>query len=389
MTTNWKRLALVSSTALGLLIVLAIIGAFVAYNRFIAPEAPTNLAVPQELTTAGVLLGKDVLAKSTYVQDARLGTVSEIAIGTLDPKQGHRIVIVGSKGALFLDGSAQPQSFVLFSVHASHVNILDVDGNGIFEFVDRGGGWQDVSLMDHKGNAIWTYGGIPGVDDLAAGDLDGNGILDFVVGFNGSGGVRLLDRAAKEIWKQPDGNVWHVELADADADGKPEIIHSNAEGKMTVRDGDGKAIRSMKLGPYFSFFSLARWPDKKSAQYALFAEDNVIWLFDFFGKSVAQFAAPASGSLGDARGVPFRIRIDHPEYFASVVAFANWDKSVLYVHGPTKNLVYQEIIPEECPSITSIPSETGIKEDLLVGCDQTVFRYSGIAQPSKLQSTPE
>jgi hypothetical protein len=376
MITKRKKVLIGFSIALGVLIILVIVGGFIAYRYFISPMISDRLAVPEALNKTGVLVGEGFLSKSIYVQDTRLGTISDIAFGEFDPSPGPEIAIVGTQGTLFLDDKAKAKSSVMFSLRTGHPAIVDVEGDGVSEFLDRGGGWQNISLIDHKGNAIWTYGGMPGVDNISAGDIDGDGVLEFVVGFNGGGGVRLLDRNAKEKWKQPDGNVWHVELVDTNADGSLEIIHSNAAGEMTVRDKDGKIIHKAKPAPYFSSFSLCRWPNKESPQYALLAENDTIWVFDFFGKCVAHFDAPISGTLGHARGVPTKIQSDRPEYFAVVAEFSNWNKSILYVYGSDKKLIYQEIIPETCQSIASLSSDSKNSELLLVGCDGKVWKYS-------------
>lgn len=364
------------SVGLGVFIILVIAGGFIAYRYFISPMISEQLAMPEALNKTGVLVGKGFLSKSIYVQDTRLGTISDIAFGDFDPSPGPEIAIVGTKGTLFLDDKAKEKSLVMFSLRVGHAAIVDVDGDGVCEFLDRGGGWQKVSLIDHKGNAIWTYGGMPRVDNVSAGDIDGDGILEFVVGFNGGGGVRLLDRNAKEKWKQPDGNVWHVELVDVNADGSLEIIHSNAAGEITVRDKDGRIIHKAKPAPYFSSFSLCRWPNKESPQYALIAENDIIWVFDLFGNSVVHFDAPISGTLGHARGVPTKIQSDRSEYFAVVVEFRNWNRSILYVYGSDKKLVYQEIIPEACQSIASLSFNSKNRDTLLVGCDGKVWEYS-------------
>ena len=372
---NKKKLFIGCSVALGVVILLIIVGVFFAYKYFISPIISSRTKMPEELKTPGVLTGSDFLSKEIFVQNLKLGTITDIAFGEFDPVPEQEIGIVGTKGVLFLDENRNVKSSVMFSVRAGHVDIVDVDGDNTCEYLDRGGGWHDVSLIDHNGNSIWTYGGMPGVNDITAGDIDGDGSIEFVVGFNGGGGLRLLDRNGKEKWKQSDGNVWHVELVDTNSNGNLEIVHSNAGGKITVRDTKGKIIRRSKPAPYFSDFSLTTWPTKNSKIYALLAEDDTIWVFDFDGKTIAQYNAPLSGSLGHARGVPIKFSSVKPEFFAVVVEYSNWEKSLLYIYGQDNSLVYQEILPEACASIASISIDSTDKETLIVGCNGKVWKY--------------
>lgn len=372
---NKKKIFIGCSVALGVAIISTAVGGFLTYDYFILPILSSQTEMLEELKTPGVLVGSDFLSKDIYVQNSKLGTITDIAFGEFDPIPEQEIGIVGTNGVIFLDDNRNVKSSVMFSVRAGHVDIVDVNGDNICEYLDRGGGWQDVSLIDHNGNSIWTYGTFPGVNDIAAGDIDGDGILEFVVGSNGGGGVRLLDRNGKEKWKQSDGNVWHVELVDTDGNGSLEIVHSNAAGQITVRDTKGKIIMQSNPAPYFSDFSLTTWPTKNSRKYALLAEDNTIWVFDFNGKAIAQYNAPLSGSLGHARGIPTKINSDKPEFFAVVVEYSNWNKSLLYIYGQDNSLVYQEILPEACASIASISIDSTDKEALLVGCNGKVWKY--------------
>ncbi len=371
-----KKFLIGCSLVLGIVTITIIVGGLFAYWYFISPFISRMAEMPNELKTPGILVGSDFISKEIFIQDARLGTITDITLGQFDPSPGFEIGIVGSKGALLLDETINVKSSIMFALRAGHVDIIDVEGDNTCEYLDRGGGWQDVSLIDHKGNSVWTYGEMPGVDDLCAGDVDGDGVLEFVVGFNGGGGVRLLDKNGKEIWEKPDGNVWHVELVDTDGDESLEIVHSNAAGQITVRDRQGKIISQAKPAPYFSDFSICRWPSKKDRKYALLAEDDTIWILDFDGKAAAQFDAPMAGTLGEARGVPIKIESDKPEYFAVIVEFGHWEKSILYIYSPDNVLVYQEIIPEACASIASLSLDVTGKETLLVGGNGKVWKYS-------------
>ncbi len=371
-----EKVLICCSIAVGMIILLLIGGGFFAYRYFISSLLSSRVEMPEELNAPGVVVGSGFLSKEIFVRDVRLGTITDIASGEFDPSPGPEIGIVGSKGALFLDENRNVKSSVLFHVHAGHVEMVDAEGDGICEYLDRGGGWQAISLIDHQGNPLWTYGGMPGVDDICAGDMDGDGILEFVVGFNGGGGVRLLDRNGKEKWRQPGSNVWHVELVDVDGDGDLEIVHSNAAGRITVRDGQGGIIRQAKPTPYVSHFSVCRWPSEGDRKYVLLAKDDTIWVLDFDGTSVVQFGTPISGKHGEARGVPVKLKSDQPEYFAVILGFSLWEKSILYLYGSNNSIVYQEIIPEACESIASMPLNSMGAETFLVGCNGRVWKYS-------------
>ena len=292
-------------------------------------------------------------------------------------KQGARpqFHIAGSGGALIADEAGHVTWSIGFDFGQDHVDIVDVNGDGVEEYLNRGNWSYPAALIGRDGAGIWTYGGMPGVDDAASGDINGDGALEFVVGFNGDGGVRLIDKNGKMIWRQPDGNVWHVEMVDANGDGRPEIVHSNAGGEMTIRDKHGSVLGRSRPGPYFSHFSLCAWPTRGARRYALLAEDDVIWLFDFKGNVRARFRAPACGTLGMAWGTTVKLRRNEPGYLAVIVEYDTYNKSILYLYEPGGKLVYQEALPEACGSIAAAPLAKSSSEALLVGGTGRVWRY--------------
>ncbi|MGH7194546.1 MAG: FG-GAP repeat domain-containing protein [Candidatus Saccharimonadales bacterium] len=330
-------------------------------------------AVPPALKRPAVLFGGGKLQKSQILNDPSFGSITDII---LNPSADSSLGVAGTGGAVFLDSAGAVTSRVSFAGQFSPVQFVDVTGDSVWEFLDRGGhGWSDASLLAARGKVLWTYGGMPGVDDMASGDVDGDGILDFVVGFNGNGGIRRLDRKSKLIWQQPGGNVWHVEIADTDHDGKREILHSDAGDVIAVRGADGRLLRQIRLGAYCAHFSICQWPGLNQ-ECILLAGDDEVKLYDYAGSSMAKLRAPSSGVLGFARGTAVRLREDEPAYLAVIVDFDHWNASSLYVYGPDETLVYQEVLGHSCPSLAAVPRPESGAEDLLLGGTDTLWKYT-------------
>jgi hypothetical protein len=373
-----SRTAVISILGIGAagLLVVAVCGLIGVF--MIRRLTDRTMSIPPALTQAGVTRGESFLIKSVFLSDAAVGTVTDMI---LNPLPDARLGISGTRGALFLKADATVHSQVAFSSSPGFVQFVDVEADGVWEFLNRGGGgWQDASLIDNTGRLVWTCGGMPGVDDMSAGDLDGDGVLDFVVGYNGSGGVRRLDKSGSQKWQVPDGNVWHVEVVDADGDGKPEIVHSNAGGDITVRDQTGRLLHRSTPGAYFSDFSLCRWPNQEGRKYPISAEDDKVWIFDYDGKTIARYDAPDAGTLGHAFGTFVRLRDGDLPILAVVVAFQTWNMSILYVYGPDKKLAYQEVIADTCMSVLALPREGLEIEDLLVGGTGKVWKFTAAEQ---------
>ena len=348
------------------------------------PRAAPRLTRPEALDEPRVAMGAGLLTKTLFLRPAGIGAITDIARGQFDGKPGLEIGIAGNVRAMFVDDSGQMQSSITFDrQEITHVDIVDVEGDGACEFIYRGAWSSDAALIDHNGETRWTYGGLPGVDDMCAGDVDGDGRLEFAVGFNGGGGVHLLDDDGKRIWRKPDGNVWHVEIVDTDGDGRPEIVHSSAGGDVTVRDGRGNQLSREEAPAYFSDFSLCPWPSKQGPTLLLYAEDDTVWILDFRAKAVAKLKAPESGELGEARGTPVRLRAGQADYLAVAVSYPVWHRAILYLYDPNGKLVYQEILPEACDSIAALALGRADREVILGGGRGEVWKYelTGPAQP--------
>lgn len=235
-----------------------------------------QLKMPDELNTPRIVKSLQGVTKKVFLEDKRLGVITDIVFQSDPYEKSKMTILAGTMGALFTDAGL-PAKFVPFEKKQAHVNFILLNSQGTYGFMNRGAWCSDARVMDASGKHIWSYrAGGNGIDDMVSGDIDGDSLPEFAVGFNGGGGIHLLNNQGKKLWEFPDANVWHVEMADLNGDGHKHIVHSNACGQITVRDKQGKVISKHEPEPYFSYFSLIRWPDANSPERLLQVEENAI-----------------------------------------------------------------------------------------------------------------
>lgn len=377
------------SIAFAVALIVCVIGGFVLYTEFVEPLISSNLERPVILDNPGITQGADTLDKAIFASDSQLGSITDIRAVSLLLDHGTVIAAVSSEGAVFFDRSGKSVHSTRFSgSNADHVDLIDVGSTNGYAFLNRRSWDFDASLIDSDGVEIWKYGGLWGVDDMCAGDLDGDGELEFVVGFNGPGGIHLLNAQGKRLWREKGGNVWHVEIVDTTGNGSMHIVHSDASGAMTIRDVTGSIVKRSKPRPYFSDFSLCPWPTSTSRSYALLSEDEIIWLLDYDGSAVAQYPAPGCGSLGHARGVPAKLEAVTADYLAVIVDFGNWNSAIFYVYDSSGNLIFNEVIPESCPAITTLRDDSTGTDTILVGGTGKIWSYRMAGNGTPLEGHP-
>ncbi len=181
---------------------IAIIGVGAGYYFYVQPILESSLERPEALDEIGIAAGQNLLRREAFIEDSRLGVVTDIRLGDFVSAPGVELGVASNQGALFCTFQGRPLEMTTFAKEAAHVDIIESGSDGVYYFMNRGGRGEGASLIDSEGNDIWTYSSFWGIDDMASGDLDGDGNLEFVVGFNGGGGVRLLDREGKEVWRE-------------------------------------------------------------------------------------------------------------------------------------------------------------------------------------------
>ncbi len=294
------------------------------------------------------------------------------------------MVLVGIRGAEFLDASGHQIKRVTYSENDiwGRVEIVRLDAAGNYGFFTRVRGWTgQLLLFDKEGHERWGYGTtFLGIDDSAAGDMVGDGQAEFAVGFNGGGGIRLVRADGTEFKRIPEGNVWHVEILDVNGDGHGKILHSDAGGKLLVRNKDGTVIARYLPNDYVSWFGLTRWGDDSVPRHLLVPTKvksssgfaAIIFILDAQGKTMASFSPELTGLLNEVEGTPLK-SANGETFYAMLEEYSPWERSILYLFDSGQELVYEEIISDRCRGLGVRPGSSA--EQLLVGCKDKVWAY--------------
>ena len=378
-------------------------------------EAPAQLKEPR------VTVGKEFLSQSKFIELGVLefvkgiGTINDVAVGEFDSHPGLDVVVAGHDGAIVYDRNGTRQNRVLFQFptekvkvgpvtsektvsRLGQVQVVDLEDDGISEYLARGS-LDGAGVFDHQGKVLWYYGKYSkekmSISDLTVGDLDGDHIAEFVASWRG---IEVFDQSGKRKSQvQEEFSDAQIEVVDTDGDGTNEIVSCGES--LKIRDSAGRVIKSAAVPVYLGNFCLSKMPGRKQPL-ILGVQDGSLWLIDFNGQVVARFDAPLSTlyetvrqgarselrgtSVYKSKGIWVKLAKDQPEYLAVITEFAGLDRSVLDVYTPEGNLVYQEVLPEDCFSIAALPLEeqSGVQE-FLVGGERTVWKY----RSGKSQST--
>jgi len=92
------------------------------------------------------------------------------------------------------------------------------------------------------------------------------------------------------------------------------------------------------------------------------------------GKTLAKLSAPQSIAIAaEAKGTPVTFSASAP-FYAALVRYPVWDRSILLIYSAQDQLLYDEILDEDCGALHPLAAKGG--QDLLVGCNDRVWEYS-------------
>lgn len=344
----------------------------------------------------GIISGGELFSKTVLNEEVFISNITDIRIRPKTPISEGEIIMAGSIGAVFLDldDPSVVNSYVYFEDDADFVEVIDIEGDGVEEFMGRGCWCKPPIVIDSAGDTMWKYERAgEKVVDMVAADMDGDGELEFVSALR-DGGIRIIDRNDKKIFKKKTSPVRHVEVVDVDSDGRLDIIFTTIGGQVmvvdslgnwlsTVKDTEASALRDSTDSPSIKEdefkvrdFTLVVRSGADGKGSIISADEGVVRFHDLFGKVLKEVSVERAYGSTDIRGVGFE-SVGENAYVAVLLVYTGVEKSVLLVFDEDFSLVYEEVLEGLYYAIAKEPARgSGGVETLLIGGKGGLIRYA-------------
>jgi hypothetical protein len=336
------------------------------FDKFIATATDVHLGAP------GVRSGQGFVNSSVLVQDDRLGNVMDV---TSDRQNPSLVWVAGKKCMMSVQTDGKIMSAVKLPIAPYHFRWVDL--NNKTTLMNTGSWVSPASLFDSNGNVKWSYSPEGGINDTTACyNILGDNKTEFIVGFNGDAGIHLLDAQGHLVWKVSESNVWHIEAQDLNDDGKVKIVHSNAEGKLVVRNSDGSIQVTFNPPVYVKDFTLTDWINENGPTAIVFPNETK-YTFWSISKSapVTEWESGFKLKTGKTRAQWVVWNPESGKSLALLTTFALSHQALLTIYSEAGEMQYQEVLPEACEGLGMVDGPTPGSHVLLLGLENKVIQY--------------
>ncbi len=334
------------------------------------------IACSKPIPGPGVLIGEHAFEKKPFFEASGAGDIRSISFGRLDRDSLDVIVAAGTKGAAILLPSGKLRRTVGFDRPVERTIPLDMDRDGVCEFMGRGGGGHAVALLNKQGQTIWELSRIDSREPAAmtACDLDGDGFLDFVVALSG-GGIRVLNDTATERAKWDAPKTASIEAADTDGDNRPEILNGmGGKPGIQVRDASGKVLRTIEgIGEPFAVIPRADGTGGRAILGTVHGKP-LLRVVDFSGARISELTLPVTGGMYPS-AVPVTFDTGEETFLAVTLTLSvEKQRSLLAIFDTRGRPVYEEVFPASHLALAALPDTvTGGGDTLLLGVGTQVW----------------
>jgi hypothetical protein len=291
------------------------------------------------------------------------GTVKTIQKGDFHPTPGDEVAVLGQRCVWLLSAT----DYNVLSIHEQCEELclcpspwlVDIEGDGNFEIMIGGGGFQDVGLLDSDGNILWIFHPHESLapHKMIYDDINGDGMPEFYVADRT--GLYRLDADGQPVWSITESHFYDVGTAN-------KIILGLAKGNEIISvDFDGNIINRFDLEEEKYNFDVVKWPEQEGILMGYFKRR--VHIRDLKGNIVFEHLLEDFPLRHAPQGVAVRFEKNSPPY---LVILAHSRSSLcltqLSIFNPSGSLIYQEILRSTTGICVNIDTETQ-NEVLLIG----------------------
>ena len=344
---------------------------------------------PFTLDSSQMKVEKEHYKKEFFYKDPDLNLIWDLKEVQFDNDPDEEILVVGSYGVriVTLEGTIK-DSFQI--PHLYGISAIDFNNDGDYEFLGKGGGLSSVSVvvLNSSGKVEWKYSTTL-VGPPKAGDIDGDGIKEIVLPYSRNpillrfgGGLLVFNEKGDYIhkYKSYPSSLEHIEIADFNGDGKGEILYWNERKKrFIIQNASGGVTYQFKPFMDECNFAITDWIDTSLVHILLFGEDKM-QIVRPDGTPVATLDTPYSYAYcNPSFGKVLKLKINGKStyrYVSLIVGRGSCHKAVLSINSLSGELLYQEIIWEDCKSLLILSDSESENGGFLIGARDCVLKYS-------------